>query len=315
MISNAITVATQVGILFILISVGLIIAKIKWVDETGLVQLTTILLYVVTPCVIIGSFQQDFSVELLEGLLYAAICAVGCHLIGILISKLVFRKLSRDDAIVSKFAVIFSNCGFMCVPLLYSLLGSIGVFYGSVYISIFYLFHWTYGVVLMTGNKSEIKVRQALINPGTIGTVVGLALFVFQVQLPEILDSVIFSIAGLNTPLAMFIIGAYLSNTSIMDIWKNKISYIISFYRLLLIPFISIILMLMLPLSIDLFISCVIPASAPAAAATVLFASKYRRNSVLASCAISMTTILSIITMPFMIIVADILFQIKARLF
>lgn len=305
LIESAIVVASQVLILFILIGVGFAMAKIKWLDDAGIRQMTQLLLMIVTPAVIIDSFQIEYSTELLKGLVISTVSAIFAHFVGIILGKVLFRSRQEADRKILRFSIIFSNCGFMCIPLLYAVLGPIGVFYGSAYIAVFNIVQWTYGMILMTGDKNDINLRRALINPGTVGMVFGLFFFLLKIKLPEIPATVVSSLAALNTPIAMIVIGAQMSRTPILGIWKNKLNYQVSFWRLLVIPLIILAGLVFLPIERDLLIACIIPACAPTAAATALFATRYRQNVLLATHTIAITTILSIVTMPLMILISD----------
>lgn len=305
LIESALVVATQVLILFLLIGIGFFMAKIKWLDDAGIRQMTQLLLMIVTPAVIIDSFQMDYSSDLLIGLVISTASSVVAHVVGIIFGKVMFRGRPESDRKILRFSIIFSNCGFMCIPLLYAVLGPIGVFYGSAYIAVFNIIQWTYGMILMTGDKNDINLRRALVNPGTIGMALGLFFFLLRIKLPEVPATVVSSMAALNTPIAMIVIGAQMSRTPILDIWKNKLNYQVAFWRLLVIPLIMLAGLVFLPIERDLLIACIIPACAPTAAATALFATRYRQNVLLATHTIAITTILSIISMPLLILIAD----------
>lgn len=305
LIESALVVATQVLILFLLIGVGFVMAKIKWLDDDGIRQMTQLLLMIVTPAVIIDSFQMEFSSDLLIGLLISTASSIAAHFVGIILGKLLFRRQPESDRKILRFSTIFSNCGFMCIPLLHAVLGPLGVFYGSAYIAVFNIVQWTYGMILMTGDRKDVNLRRALINPGTIGMAFGLFFFLLKIRLPEVPATVVSSLASLNTPIAMIVIGAQMSKTPILEIWKNKLNYQVSFWRLLVVPLIMLAGLVFLPIERDLLIACIIPACAPTAAATALFATRYRQNVLLATHTIAITTILSIITMPLMILISD----------
>jgi len=186
-------------------------------------------------------------------------------------------------------------------------LGSRGVFLGSVYIALFNVIQWTYGVLLMTGNKKDINLRKALINPGTIGLIIGLGFFLFGYKLPIIPAQAISHLAEVNTSLAMLIIGAQMADTRLGDIWKNPQNYLVTFYRLLLIPVLLLLILNAFGLNRELILACLIPACAPVAAGTVLFATRYRQDAALATHTLAMTTLFSIVSMPLLIFLTDLL--------
>ena len=157
-----------------------------------------------------------------------------------------------------------------------------------------------------------MNLKKALINPGTIGLSVGLLFFLTGFELPQIPGTVVGSLAALNTPLAMIIIGAQMSGASLIEILRTRVNYLAALWRLVLVPLVMLAALAFLPLDRSLLIACVIPASAPAAAATALFATRFRQNALLATHVVSLTTMLSIVSMPLMILLADTLRLIQA---
>jgi malate permease and related proteins len=307
LLANTLLVFTQVMILFVLIAVGYIARKAKLVDDNGLRQMTNILLIIVMPTVIISAFQTPFDRELLQGLLIVFAVSLVAHVLGALIARMLFRKVPEAQAKVLRFAVVFSNCGFFTIPLLNAVLGSRGVFYGSAYIAVFNIVTWTYGVLLMTGRKSEINIKRALINPGTIGLLIGLPLFVLKISLPEVLQTVVKLLASTNTPLAMLVIGGQMAVVPMLLIFKNRQVFIASFFRLIIIPGIIMLILHLFPFGRELILSCILPAAAPTAAATALFATKHDQDTAIATTIIAFSTLFAIVTIPLLILLSDLI--------
>lgn len=307
MTENFLTVAQQVLILFILIAVGYVCGKVRFLTPVTSKNLTNIVLYFVTPCVVIDAFQREFNAEMLLNLGVTTLCALGIHLISILIVTLVFRDKDKSAVCVLRFGTVFSNCGFMSIPLQSALLGSDGVFYGAAFVAVFNLVLWSYGLVCMGGSAKSITPKKLILNPGVIGVAVGFLLFVFSVQLPEVIGAPVSYLAALNTPLPMIIIGFYLSNTDIIKALKNKRQYISIALRLVVIPLLSLFVMWLCGVRGVVLVACVIAASAPVAAATTMFAAKFDRNTSLSVNLVSISTILSIITMPLVVGFAQVL--------
>lgn len=242
-------------------------------------------------------------------MIVAAVSAIATHLIGALIARLFFHHTTPAQGKVLQFAVVFSNCSFMCIPLLYAILGTDGVVFGSVYIAIFNMIMWTYGVVLMTGQKSDINLRKALINPGTVSIMIALPLFLLQIRLPELVLTAVQHLANLNTPVAMMIIGAQMASISLLSVFRKKSVYLASVLRLIVVPLIMLGILSLFNLDRVLLLACLIPAMAPTAAATALFATRYDQDNLLATKIITLSTLFSIITMPLMILLSDVIKQ------
>lgn len=301
----AVTVAIQVLIIFILISVGFVLTKTKIINDTGVKQLTDILLITVTPCVIIQAYQKEFDVKYLEGLFMALLASLIIHIIAVILSNIFFKKEYTLKYRVSRFASVCSNCGFMAIPLLSAALGSDGVFYGSAYLVVFTLFYWTYGVFICTEDiKKCFSLKAVLLNPGVIGVVIGVILFFAQIKLPYVISTSVSFMASLNTPLAMIILGSFLVKVDITKAIKNVNLYFVCLLRLLVIPLAAIFVVWFLKIDADIAKTVLICAACPVATVTSLFAAKYDLDTVYSSETVAISTILSIITIPLIIIIS-----------
>lgn len=304
---NALIVVNQVLILFLLIGVGYLFRKLKMIDDNGIRQLTNLLLMIITPCIIIRSFQTPFDPTLLRGMGIAMGFAILSHVIGALVARPFFRRQPDPRRKVLEFSVVFSNCGFMCIPLLAAVLGERGVFYGSIYITVFNVAQWTYGVLLMTGSRKNVSLVKSLVNPGTVTVLIAIPIFILSIQLPTAISVVVDYLADTNTPLAMIVIGAQMAVVSLKNITKDRPLLVATGLRLLVVPALVMLILSLLPLDRVLVLSCLIPAAAPTAAAAGLFSTRYRQDTALATQMIALTTLLSIISIPVLILISDLL--------
>lgn len=296
-----IEVFTQVIILLLLILTGFILTKGKILTENGSKSMTDMVLTIVTPCVIIKSFMREYDKALLKSLLVAFLIAFLCHIGFILLSRVLLRSKDISSEKVLQYGVIFSNCGFMSLPLQQSLLGDMGVFYGSSYIAIFNLFIWSYGIILMSGDKKYLSPKKLIINPGIIGLTIGLLIFLLSIPTPRILNDTVSYIASLNTPLPMIIIGYHLANSKISDGIKNIKCIFAIFLKLFAFPLLALGVMYICGIRGTLLISSLISCSAPTAAITTMFSAKFGRDTSLSVNLVSLSTILSLISMPILI--------------
>ncbi len=297
------TVVSKVAVMLILIVVGYIITKIGMLTEKGAAEITSLLVKIVTPCLIINSLiGAGKDLELGSLLLAAAVSALAMG-IAILVSLFCFKKEPPEQRKVLQFSVIFSNAGFMGLPLIQGIVGDTGVVYGSFFVVVFNLVCWTYGYAMMSGGG--LNVKTALLNPGVIGLAAGLPIYFLQAELPAVIREPIGFLSGLNTPLAMLIIGSYVARVELKSFLTDRNIYKMAFLRLILCPALYLGLLLLLRPEQDLFISSVIQASTPVAANTVLFAVEYHQDSRLASKTVAATTVLSILTIPVFTILAQ----------
>ena len=233
-----------------------------------------------------------------------AAAAVGAHLLNIILSRVLIRDKEQNRRVVYQFATIFSNCGFMGLPLQHAILGSDGVFYGAVFIAIFNVFTWTYGFILMGSQGHKVEVRKLLLNPGILGVTAGFIIFITSFQIPHILLVPIKSFAALNTPLPMVVVGYYLSQITSLKVLKDKNLIITTAVKLLASPLLALLILYLMGIHGLLLASIVISASAPSAANTVMFSVLFDRDTKLAVTLVSLSTLLSLFTMPLVISMA-----------
>ena len=307
-IINFSTVFIQVLILFILIGFGFVGNKTGIINKEGSKVMSDIVLYFVTPCLIINSFNINFDKTKLQGLL---ICLIGFFLImvaSIIVVHLVFRGKDEQKKRVLRFAVVFSNAGYMGIPLQKAVLGDEGVFFGSACVAVFNVMVWTYGIICMSGDKKSMSAKKLILNPGIIGVAIGLMVFLFSIQLPAPVATVLETMAALNTPMAMMVIGFNLAGSNILSALKDKSIYLVSFLRLIVIPLLSLFILVLCGIRGSVLVSIIVAASAPVAAATTVFAIKYDNDVKGSVNLVTFTTLLSIISMSAIVALAQ-LFQ------
>ena len=305
MISNLLTVFWQVVILFLLMSFGFAGGKSGLINDNGSKVMTNISLYFVTPCLIINSFNIDYDPTKLKGLITCLVAAALIHAFTICLVTFVFKQNNKLRNRVLRFACVFSNAAYMGIPLQQAILGSEGVFYGSVYIAVFNVTLWTYGIVCSTGDIKTISGKKIFMNPGLIGVAIGLILFLSPIKLPNVLTSVISNMANLNTPLAMLIIGYFLTQSNLITALKDRSVYLVAFIRLIFIPLITMVVLYVCGLRDSVFVSLITAASAPVAAATSMFATRFDNDIPLSVNLVTFTTVFSIITMPVIVALAQ----------
>lgn len=209
---------------------------------------------------------------------------------------------------VLRFAVLFSNAGFMGIPLEYAILGPEGAFYGAIYVIGFNLLCWTLGLAIIrpqTAQSPRTNWRGLVLNPGTIGIYVGLPLFLNSWILPPVLHETVGYLADLNTPLAMVVIGYYLGGAQLGTCLHRTSTYVATALRLLLVPLSVLALLYFLKVqNRTMAVAMVTAASAPVAALTTMLAAQFHQDVESSVAIVAFTTFLSIFTMPSIIALA-----------
>lgn len=303
MLSNFLVVAAQVGVLFLLMAVGFLLGKREMIDLHTTGQMSTLLLYVIAPCVVVNSLQTPYDPHLLSALLWGCVLLLGQYGGLILVSRFTFGRQPPQTRSVLRFAQVYSNNVFMGLPLLQAALGEDAAVFVIPSLVMFYLFQWTHGVTTMGG---KVSLRHALLNPAMIGVFVGFALFVTNTALPPVAGTTVKLLAGVNTPLAMLVIGVQMSRARFRATFTDLRLYAVSAVRLLLSPLLT--LLIMLPfrwVDGDLFCALVILSAAPAAGLTSIFAQRFGQDTATAAQTVSLSTLLSLGTLPLFAVLAQ----------
>lgn len=304
-LENVKQAATQVSILYIMIAIGFVCDKAKLFTEKAARMLVDFLLYIVVPCMLVRSFTKiELTRHNLLMFLLSLLLAFTTHFIAIALNLPFFRK-KNDENPIYKYASIYGNVGFMALPLASEILGDEGVFYCANGVIAFNIITFIHGIKIMNRDGFKLNLKNLVLNPGIISVIIGLPLFLLQVKLPVLIEQPMSYLAELNTPLAMLIFGTYLANTDLKTMFTDKKIYLAAFLKLLAMPLLCIGIYHICGVSGTLLVACAITACVPSANNTFMFASKYGRDTGLASKTVALVSLFSIITMPVVIAIAQ----------
>lgn len=292
----------QILQMFLLAGLGYLLFRGKKITAEGSKALANILIYLSLPAVIINGFLVDRTGEHLLGILWSGAAAAALLLLSILISRLIFRR----DAIAS-FASSFSNPGFFGIPLIIAFLGQESVFYVACFIAFLNVGQWTYGVSILTGQpiRQGFQLKKLIRAPFIIAILIGLFLFLTQLRPPQLLQSCLTTVAGLNTPLSMFTVGVYLAQADIPRMIRRRQLYLVAFSRLLLIPAVSLLLLTLLPASLySMKMALLLAISCPVGANVAVYAQLHGKDYAYAVETVVVSTLLSILSIPLVTMLA-----------
>ncbi|MGO1820438.1 MAG: AEC family transporter [Senegalia sp. (in: firmicutes)] len=297
------TVLSQVLVLFILITIGLILKKTNIFEEDFIKGLSNFIIYATLPALLVTSLNYDFSKELLNNGLLILIIGPFAYLFAILIGLLFvkLKHIKEPDRGIYLFSMIFPNTAFMGYPVSLLIYGEKGLFYAVIFNLLFNMLLWTLGVIL-TNPKSNTKINfKMLINPGTISIAIGLVLFLFSITLPRPLFDALDSLGKATTPLAMIVIGTMLGDSSVGNVIKNKKLIAVVLIRLIIIPIPILFILSVLPIPKMVAGVIAILMAMPVAANAAIFARRSDSNYKLASESVFLSTLFSIATIPIFI--------------
>jgi predicted permease len=302
----------QILILSILALVGIVGSKAKVITADSKDMLAKIIFNITLPLALLTNFSR---IDITPKLLSNSLLVIGLSvlvMLFLLLSGWVATKLfkmKKSDAIIFKSHSLFGNIIFLGFPLISALYGEEGLLYAGMFQVVSNMFMWSVGVIILNqGNNTSLKKNLLhILNPNTIAVVIGFTMFLFSVKLPPFLLKPLGGLGDSNTFLSIVYIGSVLYFTSVKVLLNNKIAYLLSFSRLLIIPALMLSIFLainsLLPVKIDtLVISVLILQSAmPAMVNIVIMAKIFGADDNLATANVFISTLLSIVTLPFIL--------------
>lgn len=299
----------QILIMVLLMAVGYLIYKIDILNREAVSRMTRFLMLVVSPVVIVYSFQLRFTPELFREMLIAAASGCAAHIVPILLGPLLFQKKLVDDEHrgVLRYAVVYSNAGFVGIPLLAAVTGTRGVFFASIYCVFFNLFNWTHGVFIFNGRPTRRSIIRLLLNPNLIAVAVGILVFCFSIRFPPLLDDGMKYIFNLNTPLAVIVLGAMVAQNRLKAVFTDLWVWPGVLMRNLVLPFLAVLALHFAGVHGSLLLECMVPIACPVAGNTALLADLYGADTRFPVKLIAISTLLCVLTIPLLIYVVDVL--------
>lgn len=200
-------VLKQLVVMLLIVAFSFVFAKLCRFGEKESGFLSRMLLYFVNPCLIFNSFNIPFNLLKLKQLGFSVLVCVCIHLLLTGISVITVH--SKDEAERSldgldRIGIVFTNCGFIGIPLIKGVFGDGGVFFLMGYLVVFNVYLWTWGEYQMSGH---IALKKVFTNPNVIAVIAGILLFCSPVKLPEIIEKSVNLIGGMNTALSMVLLG------------------------------------------------------------------------------------------------------------
>lgn len=328
----------NVAILFIMMVPGIILKKCNMISDGFGKGLSNLVLYIAQPALIFLAYLRDYDANILKNSLIVLIFSVFTHSLFTVGAMLAFKKAPDGQARMLKFATIFSNAAFMGIPLISAVLEDAypgSTLYASIYNITFNLFLWSLGVgictkgrdinvnkvddfkevskLTKTPNDDEIvkdgsgSIMKAILHPVTIAAAIGLIFFITPANtvVPDIVEESFTMLKNLVAPLSMVVIGLRLADMNFKGVHKDVFMYIFLALRHIALPLIVVGVIKLIGLAVDIPYEVaavtVIMSAAPAASSATMFAEKFNCDAMYVSRLVTISTLLSILTMPLVI--------------
>ena len=293
----------QMIIMFLLMSVGFVGSKIGMITEETSKRLSAIVVNIANPAMILVSGISDERMEGRE-LLSLTVVILAIYAVLLLLAYLlpVLLRVDPKSRGVYQAMTVFSNIGFMGYPIIAALYGSSAVLYGALYSIPFNILIYTFGVSALRkkedgAEKKKLSLKEVL-NIGVITSIISLILYLWQIRVPGFLTDTLNYLGNLTAPLSMMVIGASMTSISLRELFTDVRLLLFSLIKLLLIPVFGMLLIRQVVTNEVICGVFMIMLATPAGSMTAMLAQEYDGDYETASRGVTLTTLLSVITMP-----------------
>ena len=294
----------QIVVFLLMMACGFAVVKLGLISAKNSRTLSVITIYIVMPCVMINAFQIEYSKSIRNGFFLAVAAAILIHIFLLAFVKLIGKPLKLS--VVERASIIYSNSGNLVIPLVTVVLGEKWVIYASAFLSVQMILMWTHGQSLME-ERAGVNWKKILCNINLIAIILGIALFFAQIRLPAVLGNAMSQISATLGPICMMMLGMTMTEVNWKDIFSHSRIYLITLLKMVVTPLIILLLLKYLPLAAmvkdgqTILLISLMAVITPSATTVVQLAQLYDQEPVYASTINVMTTLVSIVTMPLMV--------------
>lgn len=306
----SILLAQQIAQLFLILIMGYAVVKAGLLKASDSKVLSVLMVHLVCPCMILNAFQIEDTPDIRRGLVYAMIVAAAMHVVLLAFTALLRRPLKLD--VIEQVNTIYSNAGALVIPLVQALLGSEYVIYSCAFIIVQTVLIWTHANACLQGSFS-FQWKKLLENVNILAILAGMLLYLTHWQLPGMLQNTVTNMGSMIGPIGMLLAGMAIAERPLKQVFCTKRNYLVAALRLLVCPLVILLLLWMCRAQTfvadgkNILMTVYLAAITPACATTTSMAQLYDRDAAHSSALYVLTTLLSIITMPVMIGLFDLL--------
>ena len=300
--------------LFIFMAVGFVANKLGIIDEISSKRLSKLIITICQPCLIIASLAKfEYSSENLKLGFITLGLGILIHSALAVIAFFACRPFKDiDEQKITEFCMIFGNAGFIGFPILQSLFGDKGLFMGAFFVISFHLVLWTWGIAILARKRNDIKltVRKIFINFGTVPSAIGITLFLLNFEMPKFITSTLGYLGDMCTPVSMLIIGALLARTNLISLFKSFKVYYLSLMKLIISPLIVCAIMKLVGFPADMTLFMTAVCCLPSATTVSMLSELYNLKSEYSAQLVGMSSLLSLFTIPTILLLAEFIVKI-----
>lgn len=304
---NILLVTEQMLILFAMMFVGYLVFRLHWVTEETTSRLSTLVVNIFNPFLTISSvFGKDISSTgniFWENLILVILFYLILFITGVLL--VVILRPDSASSPIFRLLTLLPNCGFMGIPVVSSLLGSEYIIYVAIYMLVYNIILYTYGIHLISRSNANTKkvsllqkLRPIFCNSGVIASIIALIFFFGNIKVPTSIQTFCNYMGTPCVPLSMILIGCSLAASNILSLLKNRRIYGFILVKMLALPILCSFFAAFWPFDNNIIRLFLILLAMPAGSMVVLVTEEYHGQTECATSGVVLSTLASIITIP-----------------
>lgn len=233
--------------MFFFIAAGFVLRRLKVLPDNAALVLSRLESYLIIPAVVINSFSHYCTVESVRDNAASILLCVGMLFVTVFLAAPISGLIEKDPYYrnVYRYSLIFPSWGFMGYALVQALFGGEILYYFILFSLPMSIGCYLYGIALLTPHKEgKAALWKNLLNPQMVAVVIGAVLGLLGVgqNMPSFLSDVLKGLSGMFSPMAMLLTGITIGSYSLKDMFRDRRTYLVCLFRMLLFPLILLVL-------------------------------------------------------------------------
>ncbi|MGN0412422.1 MAG: AEC family transporter [Lachnospiraceae bacterium] len=323
---NIFVVIQQMLVLLVMIMVGFFAYRGNWIDDHSYGKLSKIVINILNPCILINGVLGKNNTLNGQMVMHNLILVVAYFTILVLISLPIVKilRFQKKHENVYRLMFIFSNVGFMGIPVISSIYGQEAIILIAFYTLGYNALLYSYGILLASSaggdagtcayvssdqkeddhHPAEKKTGfwRQLINPGIVACVVAIAIFAAGIQMPDSVCTFFDYMGNSVVPFSMMLIGASLAQGGKKEFFTDIKFYLFAAIKLLVVPIAMALLLRVIPgvnqweaITKGVFLLML---AMPVGSIVVMMAKEYGADEMESTKGSIISTLLAVITIP-----------------
>ncbi len=304
--SQMLQIINIIAPLFIIIFASAILRKLNYIHDYWSKALNEYALIIGLPVLIFSALAKtsfSFRTEIPLMISNSLIILIGFALI-VAISKIF--KLKKEASLTLFICLVWGNVAYLGIPVITQVYGENTLPQISLLIAVQFFWIFTVGIGYLdykTNHHNQHFIKHLFINflkkPLIIAIILGIIFGAFNIEIPAILNKPINMISTSVTPIVLLVIGIFIGSSKLGKVSEWAFVFLFSVVVLIILPAIFYFTLKLFGFTPSNFSISIIELAMPSAITPFALADEYNLNKKFIAHSIVLSTILSILTLPF----------------